>query len=93
MSREYYSHEVDLGRPVSPEQLQQQLREEGDQDIVRGILQMIRTQAAEYRADAHDLLVEDKDNAAKLKLGAAQSLDHLFWAIVQDTPLVGVLDE
>jgi hypothetical protein len=92
MSREYYSHEVDLGRAVAQAELQQQLREEGEGELVRGILQLMRQLRAEYQADAHDLLAEDKDNSAKLKMGAAQALEHLFWQIARDTPLVQELE-
>jgi hypothetical protein len=89
---ELYLHEVDLGKPMSREAIHRQLREDGDQDVVRAILQLLRTEAMRNSREGARELATGKETEAREMLGAAQGLEFVFWEMVKRTPFVGEVD-
>lgn len=79
-------HDIDLGKPMSDDKITSAVREDGDQDVVRAILQRIRNDAVGYMREGQDELSDAQDHKAKLKIGAAQGLEALFWDLLKQTP-------
>lgn len=84
-----YPHDVDLGPPLSPEDLGHLIHDNRHNPGLRAVLQLVRNSAAQNGGAAHDMVAAGHVDCGHLNLGAQNALLEVFWSVVasiQDPP-------
>lgn len=80
--REAYLHDVDLGKPLEPEEITKLINDNRHNEGVRAILQLLRNNAMQNSVAAHDSIAAGQDSCGHLNVGGQQALTEVFFQIV-----------
>lgn len=80
--RNAYLHDVDLGTPLTPEEIGKLVTDNRHSPAMRAILQLVRNSAMQNASAAHDMVAAGRNDCGHLNLGAHQGLSELFWQLV-----------
>jgi hypothetical protein len=80
--REGYPHDVDLGKPMLPDEIGRVIHDNRHSPGLIAVLQLVRNSASQNVGAAHDMVAAGRAECGHLNLGGQQALTELFWNVV-----------